>query len=184
MVENFGGVVYAGTFLNFLVRNSERVPMASPNGFMHGGAFRKAAGILFVDPMVTAMGEYAPFLGATPLECRLTGPGYDVPIPADLGAVDTDIPYVDVVACRGEGERLHIALANRHLSRPMEVIIRHAGGPLPESAELRLLAHPRITARANPAAPDRFTLKRERIAATDGFYRVVIPPFSVAWLSG
>jgi alpha-N-arabinofuranosidase len=183
MVENFGGVVYAGTFLNFMIRNAERVPMASPNGFMHGGSFRKALGDVYMDPLVQALQLYAPFIGATPVACQLTGPGYDVPVPADLGAVDGDIPYVDVVVCRpAGGDGWLAAVANRHLARAMEVSIAIPGAELRSEAAVEILTAPEITARATPAEQDRFPVQRQQVATRDGGLTVSVPPFSVAWI--
>jgi alpha-N-arabinofuranosidase len=183
MVENFGGVVYAGTFLNFMIRNSERIPMASPNGFMHGGSFRKVFGDVFMDPLVQAMQLYTPFIGATPVACLVTSPGYDVPVPADLGAVDADIPYVDAVVCRpADGDGWLAAVANRHLSRPMEVTIRIPGADLARDAVVDILTAPEVTARATPAEQERFPVERSRVPTGDGALTVVVPPFSVAWI--
>lgn len=181
MVENFGAVVYAGTFLNFMIRNSERIPIASPNGFMHGGCIRKALGIVFVDPQVQAIQEYTPFIGTTPLACELTGPGYDVSKPADLGAVEFDVPYLDVIACRS-GNDYQIALANRHLTNPMDIVIKIPGQPLPGEAEMTVLTYPEITARTTPAEPDRFPLQRDMLTISDDQIAVCVPPFSVAWI--
>src|SRR5205085_6687220 len=46
-----------------------------------------------------AMQRYTPFIGSTPAACQVTGPGYDVPRPADLGGPEADVPYVDAIAC-------------------------------------------------------------------------------------
>jgi alpha-N-arabinofuranosidase len=182
MVENFGGVVYTGTFLNFMIRNSARIPIASPNGFMHGGCIRKVLGKVFADPMFEAMQQYAPFIGTTPVGCALTGPGYDVPTPADLGAPEVDIPYVDAVACRSETGNFRLAAANRHLSAPMELEVRIPGYRAPEVAQVTALAYPEITARATPAEPNRFPVLEDSISLIDQTLTVTLPPSSVTWI--
>lgn len=183
MVENFGAVVYAATFLNFMIRNSERIPIASPNGFMHGGCIRKAIGLVFVDPQVQAMQQYGPFVGARPVACELTGPGYDVARPSDLGAADADVPFLDVVVCRPgpEGGYL-VAVANRHLTRTMTLDIHIPDHRWPAEVEVAILAYPDITARATPAEPNRFALTRLRVPAAPDTLSVSLPPFSAAWI--
>jgi alpha-N-arabinofuranosidase len=180
MVENFGGVVYAGTFLNFMIRNSDRIPLASPNGFMHGGCIRKAQGIIYADPMVDAMQQYADFVGTTPVLCELEGTAYDVSTPADLGAVDVDIPYLDAVACLTDTGGYLIAVANRHLVDAMPLVIRLPDS-VPESADIAVLSYHEITARTTPAEPDRFPVSNTRVSVSHQL-TLSVPPFSVAWI--
>ena len=35
-IENFGSVVYGGVFMNMMIRNAERIPIANTTGYMHG----------------------------------------------------------------------------------------------------------------------------------------------------
>jgi alpha-L-arabinofuranosidase len=182
MVENFGAVVYTGTFLNFMIRNSARIPIASPNGFMHGGCIRKVLGIVFTDPQWDAMQRYTPFIGSTPAACQVTGPGYDVPRPADLGGPEADVPYVDAIACRTETGNYLLAAANRHISEGMELEIRIPGHSLPELAQVAVLAHPDITARATPAEPNRFPIAEHSVRSSGGTVRLTLPPSSVTWI--
>jgi alpha-N-arabinofuranosidase len=182
MVENFGAVVYTGTFLNFMIRNSARVPISSPNGFMHGGCIRKVLGKVFTDPQWDAIQLYSPFIGTTPVGCDVTGPGYDVPRSADLGAPESDVPYVDAVTCRTETGSYLVAAANRHLSEPLELEVRIPGYTIAEAAEVAILAYPDITARATPAEPNRFPVVEHSVRSSDGTLTVSLPPSSVTWI--
>ena len=182
MVENFGAVIYAGTFLHLVIRNSARIPLAIVNGFMHGGCIRKAYGRVYVDPQIVAMQQYAPFQGAIPLACALTGPGYDVRHPSDLGGQDVDIPFVDAVVCKAaSGAGLLVAAANRHLTQATEIAIRIPGYQLPAQVSVSVLTAPQITARATPVEPE-FPLQHTMVTPTDATIVIVVPPFSVAWL--
>ncbi|TDE03399.1 alpha-L-arabinofuranosidase C-terminal domain-containing protein [Jiangella asiatica] len=183
MVENFGAVVYGGTFLNFVMRSGDRIPMASPNGFMHGGAIKKAGGRVYTDPQFDLIQHYADFAGAVPLRCALTGPGFDVHQPADLGAPEADVPYVDALAVRSPGGRLALAVVNRHLSEALELWIELgdlAAGAA--AARVSTLAHPEITARATPADPAPFSLAERDEPIDDDRLRLVLPPFSTTWV--
>lgn len=98
-IENFGGVAYGGCFLNLLIRNAERIPIANTTGFMHGGCVRKEGfGITYYDPQYLVLQEYAAFIGQVPVACHLTGSGFDVTTPADVGHVERDLPFIDIAA--------------------------------------------------------------------------------------
>lgn len=183
MVENFGGVIYTGTFLNMIIRNSERIPLAIVNGFMHGGCIRKAYGRVYVDPQISAMQQYAPFQGAIPVACQLTGPGYDVVHPSDLGGTDADIPFVDAVVCRSDADSgLLIAAANRHLTKSMTIAVQIPGYQLPDQVTIAVLAYPEITARATPVQPE-FPLRHTTVTPDGDTFALQLPPFSVAWIN-
>jgi alpha-N-arabinofuranosidase len=183
MVENFGGVAYAAAFLGFVIRNVGRIPIASPNGFMHGGCLRKVGGLLFEDPLVTAQAQFLPFVGTSALATTITGPGYDVDHPADLGAVDRDVPFLDAVVCRHpETGELRAALGNRHPTRPLEVEIRIAGDDWPQRSMVEMLTADDVAARATPAEPDRFQVESRWIDSAGGALVVSVPPSSAVWV--
>jgi alpha-N-arabinofuranosidase len=183
MVENFGGVAYAAAFLGLVIRNADRVPMASPNGFMHGGCLRKIGGLLFEDPLVTAQAQFRPFVGTTALATTMTGPGYDVDHPADLGASDRDVPYLDAVVCRDAVTgRLVAALGNRSPTRMMEVELRIAGSDWPGRSLVETLAADEVAARATPGEPTRFQVDTRWLEANDDALIVSVPPSSAVWI--
>ncbi len=183
VVENFGAVVYAGAFLNMMIRNAERIPIANSTGFMHGGCIRKAYGLVFFDPQYLAMQQYQPFIGSTPLAVDLSGPGYDIDHPADLGAVDKDIPYIDVVACRpANGIGLLLAVVNKSRTESLPVNIQLPGTELPQQAQVNTLAYPDITAHTSPAQPDLFSVSQQVIPLQGDSLQLVQPPFSVSWI--
>jgi alpha-N-arabinofuranosidase len=183
-VHNFGAVVYAGAFLNMVLRNADRIPIALPNGFMHGGCIRKAYGVVYYDPQFFAMQQYTPFIGTKPLACELTGPGYDVPHPCDLGAKDSDIPFVDAVVCQSDhSPGLLVAAANKHLTRTMELVIQIPGYNVSAGAHAAVLAYPEITAMTNPVQPDLFQLGHIEITPVGDMITIQLPPFSAAWIT-
>jgi alpha-N-arabinofuranosidase len=183
MVENFGGVAYAAAFLGFVIRNAERVPIASPNGFMHGGCLRKVGGLLFEDPLVTAHARFLPFVGTSALGTTIVGPGYDVDHPADLGTPERDVPFLDAVVCRNpETGELLAALGNRHRTRPLEVEIRIIGDAWPGRSMVETLSADDVAARATPAEPDRFQVESQSIDAAGGALIVLVPPSSAVWV--
>ncbi|MBK8027164.1 MAG: hypothetical protein IPK19_38685 [Chloroflexi bacterium] len=185
-IENFGGVAYGGFFLNLLIRNAERIPIANTTGFMHGGCLRKGFGITYYDPQYLVIQEYAAFIDNQPVACHLTGLGFDVTTPADIGHRERDLPFIDVAACRLDAtdgpHLLLVAAVNRHLRQTLPLSIHVPGLALPSSVEVSVLAYPEITARTSPAQPDRFKVERSTQSVTDGALHVELPPFSVTWI--
>jgi len=183
MVENFGGVVYVGAFLNMMLRNADQIPIANTTGFMHGGCIRKTFGITFYDPQYLAIQQYAPYFNSIPLACKLTGPGFDVDKAADLGAVEKNVPYIDAVACRpADGKGLLLSITNKSLTETMTVVIQIPGYTMPDEAKVTSLSYPDITARTDPAQPHRFALSKTVLIPNDGKLTISLAPFSVNWL--
>ncbi|MFN8490186.1 MAG: hypothetical protein U0350_21540 [Caldilineaceae bacterium] len=183
MVENFGGVVYAGAFLNLLIRNAARIPIANTTGFMHGGCIHKAYGVVYYDPQYLAIQQYAPFIGAQPLACHLTGGGYDITQPADIGAADTDIPWLDAIVCQAEnGAGLLAAIANRSLTQALSLEIEIPSYRWPAQVEVNTMAYPDITARANPIQFEQFRPQHRTLTPSGETLRLTLQPFSVSWL--
>lgn len=183
MAENVGAVVYAATFLNMVARWSDRIPMASPNGFMHGGCVRKAGGRIYLDPQVVVQDQYRAFAGSRPLGCAITGPAFDVDVPADIGQSDVDVPFIDALVCRRDDDpALSGALANRHPSKSLDVEITVKGSGWLGPATVRTLAFPDPSARVSPAEPDRFPIRLECIRSHRGVLRITLPPSSAVWI--
>ena len=183
MVENFGGVIYAGTFLNMMIRNSERVPIANTTGFMHGGCIRKAYGVVYYDPQYLVIQQFAPFVGKQPVACHLTGPAYDVTQAADIGAAETGVPWLDAVVCKADGhEELLAAIANRSLTQSLTIEIVIPGYGLPERVQVNTMAYPDITARSNPVQTELFQPEQSQVDLVDGILTLTLLPFSVSWL--
>jgi alpha-N-arabinofuranosidase len=187
MIENFGGVAWGGSFLNFVIRNCDRVTMTSPNGFMHGGAIKKGAGVVYTDPQFDLIQQYRPFVGGTPLHCSLTGPGYDVARGADLGAPEDDVPYLDVVACRSttspSEDALSIAVASRHQDETLPLQLSRRNGSFTCPARTSVMGPAPLDARADPSQPHRFPIEVTTTQAENGVLNIAVPPLSVVWLS-
>ena len=181
-IENFGGVAYGGCFLNLLIRNAARIPIANTTGFMHGGCLRKGFGITYYDPQYLVLQEYAAFIDAVPVACHLIGMGFDVPTPADIGHAENDLPFIDLIAATDASAHVLIAAVNRHLTRTLPLSITIPGYDLPVAAEVSVLAYPDITARTSPAQPDRFKVERSQQPIVGNSIQIELPPFSVTWL--
>lgn len=183
MVENFGAIIYGGTFLHMLIRNAERMPIANATGFLHGGCIRKAAGVVYHDPQYLLLQQYAPLIGAQPLACHLTGGGYDVTHPADLGATEHDVAWIDAVVCQpASDEGLWAVIANRNLTQAQQLQVEIPGYVLPAQVAVTSMSYRDITAQATPVQFDQFQPQRSQIAPVGGALCLTLPPFSVTWV--
>jgi hypothetical protein len=64
----------------------------------------------------------------------------------------------------------------------MTVVIQIPGYTMPDEAKVISLSYPEITARTDPAQPNRFALSKTVLVPDDGKLTVRLAPFSVNWL--
>lgn len=182
MIENFGGVVWSTTFLNAMVRLGSRVAMTSPNGFMHGGAIKKGAGVTYTDPQFEVIQEYWPFVGGTPVPVALRGPGFDVNFSIDLGAPESDIPIVDALAVWGP-DGLHVALANRDELAEHRLTLSIDNRSLAGPVQYRGFDRAGVDLRSDPLRPVRTPIRSAEVQPQEGVLVLELPPLGAAWLS-
>jgi alpha-N-arabinofuranosidase len=184
VVENYGEVVYAGIFLNMVMRNCDRIPVCNATALLHGGCIRKAGGQVFADPQYLVLQKYTSLAGADVYRCQVDSPAYTVQSPPDLGLALEGVPFLDAVGCfrPHSGERI-LCLVNRHLkhSLPLRILpeTRIAEGSLSWS----YLAHSDVTARAKLGDSGRFAVAAGLPTLAAGEIRVELPPASVSWIS-
>ncbi|MDQ4078025.1 MAG: hypothetical protein M3220_17480 [Chloroflexota bacterium] len=182
-VANYGAVIYAGAFLNMMIRNADRIPIANATALLHGGCIHKIGGLVYVDPQVLVLQEYVALIGGHPLPVTLEGPGYDVREGPDLGAPIENVPYVDAIATLlPERQEVMVVAVNRHLSREVPLAIAVPGARLVDEAGLAFLAHQDVAAVASPLYPDAFRVERAMIRTGQETVSVLLPPLSLNWL--
>ena len=125
-VDTFGEAIYAALFLNMMIRNSERIPIANATALVHGGCIHKVAGQCYTDPQYLVMQKYARMIGSRPLNCILDSPRINVETGTDLGKPEENVPLLDAVACladRNDDGRpdLYLAIVNTCLNQAMEI---------------------------------------------------------------
>ena len=205
-VENFGGCVYAGLFLNMAIRLGRTIALANATALLHGGCIRKAGGRVYLDPQYLVLQRYADLVGALPVRCVIegdgygVGPEYEVAVHPDTGAPVADVPYIDGIAClfppndapekgAAEPSRVVLCLVNRHLEAtiPVHVYVegfRPLGG---RRAEAVTLTGPSVNAVASLDEPERFAwrplpvLERAVQGSRGPVWRIDVPPISITW---
>jgi alpha-N-arabinofuranosidase len=115
---------------------------------------------------------YRPFQGASALPVTVQSPDYVVG--------DVSQPAVDVIAARGEGGAIHVALVNIDPGRPPDLALALAGAG---KAEGQVLTGPAMDTRNSFAAPD--TLRPQPFAGAKwkgGKLTLRLPPKSLVVL--
>lgn len=187
-VENFGEAIYAGLFLNMMIRNYGKIGVANATALLHGGCIRKVGGSMYFDPQYIVIQKYARMVGATPLACAIEAPGFDVARSTDLGASQTDLSYLDAVACWSNSDAgsdfkgLQIAIVNRHFSRSISLTINLPQMDLQGEGREEILVSPDPAAKATPAIRQPFPLKEEEIRLVNHQLSISLPAVSVCWI--
>jgi alpha-L-arabinofuranosidase len=122
--DNLGGALFAGGFLNAMMRNSDAVSIADMTGILEFGGIWKKRGQVYASPAYWVLRAYANAKPRTLLMIDSTSPTFNISkgvsqLPEIVGA-----PYLDVVAAQSEdGSKLLLLCVNRHISRPESAVI-------------------------------------------------------------
>jgi alpha-L-arabinofuranosidase len=182
--DTFGEVLYGGLFLHLAARNAERIPIANATGLLHGGCIRKVAGQYFTDPQYAALQLYSRLIGAQPLPCRLEAPGFDVPVGADLGAAEQDIPSLEALVCWKPSQQagLYLSLVNLNLAETLRLTVTLPALPVSRQGRMTTLSQPDITRRATWIDPVPFSHTETVLTAEKDKVDLELPPASVSLL--
>ena len=122
--DNVGGALFAGGFLNAMMRNSDTVSIADMTGILEFGGIWKKRGQVYASPAYWVLRAYANAKPRTLLKIDSTSPTFNISkgvsqMPEIVGA-----PYLDVVAAQSEdGSKLLLLCVNRDVSRPESTVI-------------------------------------------------------------
>ncbi|MGC8666530.1 MAG: alpha-L-arabinofuranosidase C-terminal domain-containing protein [Chthonomonadales bacterium] len=169
------GAVYAGLFLNQLMRCGGSVDVANVTGLLHGGGIKKARGKLYVDPMYFVQRMYGEARPQELIPSESDGPGYSTAPRGFLPGV-AFTPWVDVCAAVGDGN-LYLFMVNVDPRRSRRVEVKLPRGIRKVRLEV-LAADPRAHnsgADANAVQPSRRELTVE-----GGIFTCVLDACSVS----
>jgi alpha-N-arabinofuranosidase len=122
--NNVGGAVFAGGFLNAMIRNSDVVSIANMTGIIEFGGIWKKREQVYASPAYWVLRTYANAKPHTLLRVDSTSPTFNISkgvtqMPDVVGA-----PYLDVVAAQSEdGSKLLLLCVNRHVTRPETAVV-------------------------------------------------------------
>jgi alpha-N-arabinofuranosidase len=154
---NMGGAIFAGGFLNMIVRSSDIVPISDMTGIMEFGGIWKKRGQVYGAPAYWVMREYANAHPKMLLSVESNAPTYSVSHGVDRLPEIANVPYLDVVAAESEGGKsLILFCVNRHLTQPLTAHFDFAGlGAKEKRAKVITLTADNILAENNEQNPNR-----------------------------
>ena len=151
--------LFAGGFLNAMMRNSDAVSTANMTGILEFGGIWKKRGQVYASPAYWVLRTYAKAKPRTLLKVDSTSPTFDIAkgvtqLPEIAGA-----PYLDVVAALSEdGSKLLLLCVNRHVTRPESAVIDLSSfGVDRELAQVTTIAGDGVLAENDEYNPDRVT---------------------------
>ncbi len=114
---NMGGAVFAGGFLNMLLRNSDTVPVSDMTGILEFAGIWKKRGQVYGTPAYWVLREYANARPATAVSVANSSPTYSVTQGVRSLPEIADVPYLDVsAALSADKKELLLFCVNRHLT--------------------------------------------------------------------
>ena len=116
---NMGGALFAGGFLNMVMRNSDVIHISDMTGILEFGGIWKKRGQVYGAPAYWVLRAYASAHPHTLLTVSSDAPTYSVTHGVTRLPEIANVPYLDVVAAESEDHSKVILLCvNRHLTRP------------------------------------------------------------------
>ncbi len=116
---NMGGALFAGGFLNMVMRNSDAVRISDMTGILEFGGIWKKRAQVYGAPAYWVLREYASAHPHTLLSVTSDSPTYTITHGITRLPEIADVPYLDVVAAESEDRsKLLLLCVNRHLTRP------------------------------------------------------------------
>lgn len=168
---NMGGALFAGGFLNMVIRNSDIVPISDMTGIMEFGGIWSRRGQVYGAPAYWVLREYANAQPRMLLDVKSDSPRYSVTHGVNRLPEIADVPYLDVAAAESkDGKSLVLLCVNRHLTRSLTAHFDFAGlGAKGPSAKVTTLAADSILAVNDEEDPNRVKPVSHSEAVHDGF---------------
>jgi alpha-N-arabinofuranosidase len=122
--SNMGGALFAGGFLNAMMRNSDVVSIANMTGILEFGGIWKKREQVYASPAYWVLRTYANAKPRTLLRVESTSPTFNISKGVTQLPEVANVPYLDVVAAESEdGSKLLLLCVNRHVTRPESAVI-------------------------------------------------------------
>jgi alpha-N-arabinofuranosidase len=151
-----GGALFAGGFLNMIIRNSNIVPISDMTGIMEFGGIWSKRGQVYGAPAYWVLREYANAEPRTLLRVQSNTPVYSVAHGVNRLPDIADVPYLDVDAAESAGGKsLVLFCVNRHLTKSLTANFDFAGlGVKGRVAKVTTIAADNILAENNEEKPE------------------------------
>ena len=122
--NNMGGALFAGGFLNAMMRNSDAVSIANMTGILEFGGIWKKRGQVYASPAYWVLRTYANAKPGTLLKVDSTSPTFNISKGVTQLPEIVAAPYLDVVAAQSEdGRKLLLLCVNRDITHTESAVI-------------------------------------------------------------
>lgn len=177
---NMGGALFAGGFLNMVMRNSDVVSISDMTGILEFGGIWKKRAQVYGAPAYWVLREYASEHPHSLLSINSDSPTYSIQHGVTRLPEIAEVPYLDVVAAESEDRsKLLLLCVNRHLTRTETASFDlSALGVRPGSAKVTTLTAENILAENDEEEPNRVA-PVTRTEKVDGTFRHIFPNGSV-----
>lgn len=178
--NNMGGALFAGGFLNMILRNSNIVPISDMTGIMEFGGIWSRRGQVYGSPAYWVLREYANAQPRTLLKVQSNSPGYSVAQGVNRLPEIANVPYLDVDAAESEGGKTLVLLCvNRDLAQDLTASFDFASlGSKGQNARVTTLAADSILADNDEKDPNRVK-PATQTEAVHGIFTHTFPRASV-----
>jgi len=157
--DNMGGAVFAGGFLNMVLRNSDIVPVSDMTGIIEFGGIWSKRSQVYGAPAYWVLREYASAHPSYLLTVDNSSPTYSIAKGVDRLPEISGVPYFDVVATLSDDKtKLLLLCVNRHLTNATNASFDLSSfGHLKGTAKITTVASDSIVDMNDEENPDRIT---------------------------
>lgn len=156
--DNMGGALFAGGFLNMILRNADIVPISDMTGIMEFAGIWQQKGQVYASPAYWVLRDYANAAPKTLLDARIiSGPTYSVIQGNNRIPSIANVPYLDVTAAlSADNRKLLLFCVNRNITDGLTASFDLTALAVQHSAHARLqtLEAYSILSRNSAQAPD------------------------------
>ena len=118
--SNMGGALFAGGFLNMVMRNPDVVSVSDMTGILEFGGIWKKRGQVYGAPAYWVLRTYASAEPSMLLSVDSDAPTYSISKGVMRLPEIAHVPYLDIVAAQSrDGSKLLLLCVNRHLTRAL-----------------------------------------------------------------
>ncbi len=136
---NMGGALFAGGFLNMVMRNSDIVPISDMTGIIEFAGIWQKRGQVYGAPAYWVLREYASAAPTTLLDVESTSPTYTVTKGIRRLPEISSVPYLDITAAMSaDGRHLLLFCVNRHLTDTLTAQFNLAGLGVAKSGTVKV----------------------------------------------
>ena len=182
--RNLGGAMFAGSFLNMLMRNADIVGISDMTGIVEFGGIWKKSGRVYGAPAYWVLREYSQARPHWLLDVQSDGGTYSVKQGVTRLPEIANVPYLDCSAALTEDKRTAVlTCVNNHLDRDIPANLDvQSGGALNTRVAISTISGDSILSENDEHRPSRVVPSRETAILQGSVLAHVFPAHSITVL--